>query len=258
MENKQLYSHLDRLALQTWPAKITWELGSWLLRASDGVTKRANSVWTADGSLSWEADLVRMEEIESFYSSQGLPARFHLSDASPEGLDAWLEARGYAKEVPCDMMIAAASEVIDHTIDRRNEQFRAEIVSTHKSGWLSDFIRLEGYSEELISFYDQLFSRIKPNAGYLRIMDGSECVAAGASVVQDGWAGFTSVIVHPQRRGLGLGQRIVHELAIWSKQQNAERLYLQVISDNEPAVKLYRKAGYERLFGYHYRSKALS
>ncbi|CAM3105735.1 Putative acetyltransferase [Bacillus spizizenii] len=59
-------------------------MGQWLLRANFGVTKRANSVWTSADTP--EGDF--QQEAEHFYKGLGLPVCFHISNASPKGLDA--------------------------------------------------------------------------------------------------------------------------------------------------------------------------
>jgi ribosomal protein S18 acetylase RimI-like enzyme len=45
----------------------------------------------------------------------------------------------------------------------------------------------------------------------------------------------------------------VRELALWGRQNGAGGLYLQVMPDNTPAVALYEKLGFTRLYNYHYR-----
>ncbi|CAG7648372.1 GNAT family N-acetyltransferase [Paenibacillus allorhizosphaerae] len=255
MHDKSFYSFIDRLGLGTWPAQETELCGSWLLRASEGVTKRANSVWTGDGSGIWNPADMRREQVERFYKSRELPVRYHISDASPDGLDAWLDSQGYVIEVPCLIMTADAAEMAKLAYRTGSERFRAEILPAPDEDWMQSFIALEGHKPELLSFYRRLFDRITLPSGFVKIKDEADVVAVGTSVVENGWAGFTNVVVHPERRGLGIGKRLVRELAAWSGRQGAERLYLQVIADNEPAVRLYRSAGFTDSFTYHYRTK---
>lgn len=80
---------IERLAAASWPSYIQNSMGQWLLRANFGVTKRANSVWTSAEMP--EGDF--QQEAEYFYKSLGLPVCFHISNASPKGLDAALGQR---------------------------------------------------------------------------------------------------------------------------------------------------------------------
>jgi ribosomal protein S18 acetylase RimI-like enzyme len=84
------------------------------------------------------------------------------------------------------------------------------------------------------------------------LYSGNVAVAVGTSVVENGWAGFINLVVHPLYRGRGIGIELVHQLTVWSAAQGATGLYLQVVNDNEPACRLYRKAGFAPFYAYHY------
>ncbi len=88
---------IEQLAAASWPSYIQKNMGQWLLRANFGVTKRANSVWTSADTP--EGDF--QQEAEHFYKSLGLPVCFHISNASPKGLDAVLADSGYEKADEC-------------------------------------------------------------------------------------------------------------------------------------------------------------
>jgi RimJ/RimL family protein N-acetyltransferase len=57
----------------------------------------------------------------------------------------------------------------------------------------------------------------------------------------------------PDLRGRGIGTTILTAGATWAAEQNAHRLYLQVETTNEPALRLYARAGFTRAYGYHFR-----
>ena len=108
--NGNFENHLtiEHMASHTWPAEYTSQLANWLIRASQGVTKRGNSV-LAIGPFPEET--AWMHKIEQFYKERGLPTLFHVSSASPEGLDEQLEQAGYIKDAPCLLMSACSQEV---------------------------------------------------------------------------------------------------------------------------------------------------
>ncbi|ALS22505.1 GNAT family N-acetyltransferase [Paenibacillus naphthalenovorans] len=252
------FSYIESLALRTWPAETEEYHNGWFFRASGGITRRANSIWTSDGTGPWQLDDARPKMAEAFYRKHLLPLRYHISDASPAGLDAWLERQGYAKETPCSVMIADTDEVCERTEASRNTKIKTVVQHRHDPAWVEHFIHMEGFKSEAAGFYDGLFHRVKPDKGFVSLIDGERCVGAGMAVAEDGWAGFVNVVIHPQERGCGLGKLLLHELAQWSRDHGASRLYLQVMNDNAPAIRLYSSTGYKRLYGFHYRTQTSS
>jgi ribosomal protein S18 acetylase RimI-like enzyme len=48
--------------------------------------------------------------------------------------------------------------------------------------------------------------------------------------------------------------RVLGALAGWAARCDATQLYLQVSRDNEAALRLYERAGFTEVCGYHYRT----
>jgi len=72
-------------------------------------------------------------------------------------------------------------------------------------------------------------------------------------VLQDGWLGIFDVVVDPDKRRRGHGERLMRGLLAWGCEAGAERAYLQVMLTNAPALALYRKLGFEEAYPYWYR-----
>lgn len=58
------------------------------------------------------------------------------------------------------------------------------------------------------------------------------------------WARIYSVVVHPARRGLGLGRRLVLAAEARARRAGCVGMSLEVRTDNLPAQRLYRALGY--------------
>ena len=56
-----------------------------------------------------------------------------------------------------------------------------------------------------------------------------------------------------RRRGIALA--LVRELGAWAKSLGDRDIFLQVMSENDGAKSLYRMAGFEFAYRYHYRVK---
>jgi ribosomal-protein-alanine N-acetyltransferase len=74
--------------------------------------------------------------------------------------------------------------------------------------------------------------------------DGSMIGVATFSRVAE-MADLNRVIVHPGHRGRGIGASLVRAGIDWASAVGAHRMLLEVRPDNEPAVALYRRLGFE-------------
>lgn len=255
---RDFFEILDRIAANTWPAEASTMVDHWLLRASQGITKRANSVFAIG---SYPKDENWLSRVEQFYHSHGLPAIFHISNASPEQLDSLLQAQGYELDTPCYMMTAESSQVAAYALERIQKQYPSSssldvvISQTVTKEWLDGFLFLEKYPEERRSFYQGLCERMPSPKAFITLKDQGQIVALGTAIVEGEWAGFVNVIVHEEHRGKGYGYAILHALTEWSISQGAAQQYLQVIASNVPAVSLYEKLSYQTKYAYHYRVK---
>ena len=63
------------------------------------------------------------------------------------------------------------------------------------------------------------------------------------------------VIVDEAYRGRGYGRRVCEALLSEAIQRGAHTAYLQVVQNNQPAICLYKKLGYKKLYSYWYRVK---
>ncbi|MBD0380435.1 GNAT family N-acetyltransferase [Paenibacillus sedimenti] len=254
--NRTHFVEMDEIAARTWPAESTDALDNWLLRESQGVTKRANSV-LAIGE--YPKDPAWPQKAEKYYKERGLPSIFHVSGASPDGLDKFLADNGYIADTPCLFMTANSQEVREKALQAALLKGPASVdtVWTQQAdaAWIEAFLQLEQFPETRLSFYTGLFERMPEPKGFVRLLQDGETVAAATAILEDGWAGFVNVVVSEACRGQGLGYSLMHALTAWSLEQGATKQYLQVIADNKPAVNLYEKLGYQALYGYHYRIK---
>jgi len=241
---------VEELAANAWAPYTVQTLGEWRLRAAFGVTKRANSAWTA-GNV---PDGPWLAAVEEFYERRGLAPCFYVCDATPAGVDDALEAAGYEVLFPCYMMKGAVEDVL--AAAPPDDRFEARLEPEADDRWIADFLRLEGFETARTSAYAHIFRAIGPKKTFLRLADrDGALVALATGVTERGFAGISNVIVAPEHRRRGAGAQTLRAIAAWAKEQGAERLWLQVLAENAPAIALYRKLGFEKLSRNHYRLK---
>jgi ribosomal protein S18 acetylase RimI-like enzyme len=242
---------LDQLAANAWPAQVQQACEGWRLRASGGVTRRANSVLT-NGPVPTYAHW--LEYVEKFYARRGLPPRFQISDASPEGLDEFLETQGYRAEAHSMVQTARAQTVVDTA--RIVPGLHVVVSAALEEAWLEAYITLDGAEESKKETYRAIFSAIGPPVCFARVLtEDARASAVALGVTERGWTGLFGIATHPEFRGRGIATHLVRVLSQWSLLSGAPNLYVQVMQTNAGAIRTYERLGFSRLYDYHYRTK---
>ncbi|HZG83443.1 GNAT family N-acetyltransferase [Paenibacillus sp.] len=239
---------VEELAANAWAPFVVQAYGAWRLRATFGITKRANSAWTV-GPLpggDWRGN------VESFYRRRGLAPCFYISDATPSGVTSALAEAGYEPLYPGYFMIGSVRETLERTA--ADDRFAPVYAENADDRWIADFIRLEGFEPARAPAYAHIFGAIGPVRTFLRLVDADGAlVGLATGVAERGWVGVSNVIVAPDRRRQGVAAQLLRALAAWAEREGASRLWLQVVESNEPAIALYRKVGFDILSRFHYR-----
>jgi len=242
---------VERRAVDGWPPVEQAALGDWLLRASGGFSARANSALAVgDPGLSWSESVA---EVTAFYSARDLLPRAQVvagSDAEA-GLRAlgWRSSPGY--DVPVTFLLAGVPAV------RRRlgrHEVRVELADRLTTAWLADDERarrmLEPARAVLEGPEEVVFASV--------VEDGAVVAKGRASLSHraDVWVGVTDVRVAPTHRRRGLAGAVMGALLGWAAERGATAAYLQVRTDNEPALALYDRLGFIEHHRYWYLSPA--
>ena len=234
---------LEEIGARTWPARKAEWLGGWLLSIDRGLTRRANSVlplgWSGDRPV---AD--HIDEAERCYRADGLAPCFKITrSAQPDDLDAVLDRRGYAME--------GHSLVLTADCTYREDADGPEIILSADAtpAWLGCHWQDHNDDDRWIEIVRRISG---PRAFALARLDGGPAGTALASI-EDGWACITAVHTVPAFRRRGVARALVGALAAWARRQ-CGGLFLQVESDNEPALRLYAASGFQPAYRYHYRT----
>jgi GNAT superfamily N-acetyltransferase len=234
---------LETCAFNAWPAQHTLFHEGWVLRLTDGYTKRANSANAWQPTAPLEAVL---PYVESLYHRHGLPTVFRLSPLAGEATDQALEAAGYALVNPTYVMTLELDELV---IEKTTVRIEAVLSPT----WSAGFAALHGLCSTNRHKHDLILRGIAWPVAYATVYEKDEPVAYGLAVAEGGWVGVFDLIVHPSLRGQGIGRQLINALLAWGQQQGARCAYLQVTGANLPALGLYESLGFRTQYGYHYR-----
>jgi ribosomal protein S18 acetylase RimI-like enzyme len=213
---------LEHAAALAWPGLEQHWVDGWFLRAAHGHTSRANSAVPLEIS----AILADLPEIVAWYHRRNLPA--------------WLALPERLLRVPAEGVKQNRVMVCDKLA--RSPGSEVTFLDVPDAAWLS------------------AYERDVPVEVLTAVVDGEVTFAsvAGATVgrgavttAPDGtrWLGISSVRVADARRRRGHARAVCEALLNWGAEHGATRCYVQVLTDNSPAISLYESLG----FGLHHR-----
>jgi len=243
-----LSKRIEKAALNAWPALHQMVYDGWMLRFSNGYTKRANSV-----NPLFESTIDVGEKIalcEAVYTAQGLRPTFRLTPfASPPNLDLVLEARGY-QTLDRTLVMALDMETC-RDLPAPPGSLRRESVET----WMPLFCQLKGARLETHQTHQAILQAIPAETYPASRQDRTgRTVACGLGVLEGEFVGLFDLFTLPQARNQGHSTQLVLELLAWARRQKAHYAYLQVVEDNAPARRVYEdKIGFREIYRYWYR-----
>ena len=85
-----------------------------------------------------------------------------------------------------------------------------------------------------------------------RMPQGTTPIALARLGIGAGWAGLGAVWTDPAYRGRGLAARLTAALAAHLRQEDIALIHLQVEHDNDTAIRLYRRLGFDVHSSYAY------
>ena len=226
---------LERLAADAWPALEQVEVHGWRLRASAGVTRRANSALPL-------SDALPVDDVVAFYRSRALPPVVQVSDDETDGA---LAALGWQRDIDVEVM---TGPVTDGTSS-------ADVAEEPDEDWLECLWDVDARGgEEQLEVVRRMLAGISAPAGYASVRRGGRTLAVGRGVAQEGHLGVFSMAVRPEARRRGLGRDVLQALRDWAFGHGARTAYLQVFDGNAPARALYASEAFRPAYRYHYRT----
>ncbi|MEZ4669566.1 MAG: GNAT family N-acetyltransferase [Anaerolineae bacterium] len=239
--------HLEELSLNALPALQTCYYDGWIMRFADGYTKRANSV-----NPLYDTRLDVAEKVaycESMYAVRKQPTVFKMTPFSqPGSLDEYLARHDYRKET------GASVQVVDlDNLARAEGGARVTLSTSASEVWLSSYFRLNNLQERYLPTMRTILNNVAPQKCLAAVFEDGTIAAQGLAVLDQNYLGLFDIVTEPNLRQRGFGYQLLLYLLNWGKANGAEYAYLQVMPNNEPALRLYEKLGFNEVYQYWYR-----
>jgi N-acetylglutamate synthase len=246
MTSANLAWRVEETCLNAWPALRQVLLDGWVLRFSEGLTRRANSVNPFRGPRETGDGLIAA--CEALYQRRGLPTIFRLPSIIDPDLDQRLEGLGYGRE---GESCVRYGELI--AVEMASDP-DVQLLSRPTREWFAAMVALQNNNPEQRRTYRRIVGAIAIPSVFAALAIDGEFVALAYGAIHDRLLCYESVITNPRRQRRGYARRVIASLAAWAKDQGAEGACLQVEAHNTAALALYDVVGLKtELYRYHYR-----
>ncbi len=242
---------IEVIAARAWPAAHIKQYGGWMLRATEGITRRANSVLplqNPDSSNLREA----LQQVQQFYENFKLPIRFQLTSVSqPANLDSYLESLGLVIEMRVKVLIGVLSET-----SLEEPEVGIVVFGSPWKDWYATYRKAAGFDNKTMAVRQGIIERITTDKACAAAIIDNQIVGVGMGVLDGEWLGLFSLVTDEKYRRRKVARSITQSLISWGIGRGATQSYLQVEEDNGPAQQLYYSLGFENAYNYWYRVKA--
>lgn len=183
-----------------------------------------------------------------------MPAIFRLTPLAPAELDGRLAALGYGLGDDVEVRVRPLAE-LPASPPRPPEAKVVRVEAVGLERWLDVFTALSGAAESTRGAHRRVLASV-PGVRRLLVLAADERpVACGMSVFEGGLLGLFDLVTAPDSRGRGFGSELLRRALRWGQRAGAREAYLQVLNRNAVALRLYERAGFTKLYSYHYREK---
>lgn len=238
---------LEELSMNAWPSLQTKLYDGWVLRFSDGYTRRANCI-----SPMYESTMNLNEKIdfcETQYVSRSLPTLFKLVDENYHRvIDAILEERGYVQINETSMKLFDLTQYIAPDVTN------VTIYLKSNNDWLKAFFSCSNILDKTTQLVaKKILNNILGPVIYVAKEIDSKIVGCAYGAIEGEYIGIFDVVVHKDFRGNGYGRDLINGILGTALHMNVTNAYLQVTVGNTSAEKLYEKIGFREVYRYWYR-----
>ena len=248
----------EKLSFNTHPCLEEEVYDGWLLRFSEGYTKRANSVNVIEESTIVYEDKIKY--CEEKYAEHNLPTVFKIAPMALD-LDEILDKRGYLAVDKTNVMVAdfvkQAKEATKGNSGKFVEMGEASVVVEEKmtEAWQYYYFTFNKVSLTSVPTAKKIQAKITNPVLCATVYVDKKAVACGLGVLEQWHVGLLDIVVKEEYRGCGLGKVLCQAILEKAKEKGATTGYLQVVDSNTAAKKLYKNLGFEDVYSYWYRVK---
>lgn len=239
---------IEEISLNAWPSLQQILYDGWILRFANGHTKRANSVNPL--YMGTKDVYEKIKRCEHIYIDKNLQPVFRITPlASPENLDEILAHSGFEKKDVSSVQVMDLESVTPQAAGS------IQLWTEFSQDWLDSFVHVGGVTIESQKSLTGMLRNIASKKCFAVLLKENQVVSCGLGVMEKQYIGLFEIITAKTERRKGFGEELILNLLAWGKQNGAKKAYLQVVMNNQPALNLYSKLGFQEVYQYFYRIK---
>jgi ribosomal protein S18 acetylase RimI-like enzyme len=237
---------IEELSMNAWPSIQTVVYDGWIIRLSNGYTKRANSI-----NPIYPSKINREEKIQyckRLYTKYNLPTVYKLVECDEHKIiDRELETLKY------EIVDITSVQICDDVRISEKNYAGINVNVDFNEKWINGFIECNNIKVECINTMKMMLKNITGNKIVVYKELNEEIAGCGYGVIENEYVGLFDIVVKENKRGNGYGKEIVESILSEAGKAGIKKSYLQVVNNNEAAKNLYKKTGYREKYKYWYR-----
>lgn len=246
--DKHLIKSIEDMSLNAWPSHQIQFYDGWLLRFSYFYTHRTNCVeQMGQSNIPLDDKIIYCEQE---YRKWGTPSVFKISPLVDADFDNRLWKRGYEIQHSTDCMVADLSS----PIPIKNPNLTVDINNIISDTWIQALFTLKNTTNIMHrSVVPSMYHAIPKQTLCASITLDGKIAATGLGILDRDYIGIYAIHVHPDFRRCHVASTLCATLLNEGLKRGARHAYLQVVSDNDPAIRLYTSLGFHYVYTYWFR-----
>ncbi|MGI9401711.1 MAG: GNAT family N-acetyltransferase, partial [Rhizobiaceae bacterium] len=241
---------MEAVSFRSFPSTVIHYDGTWAIRLTAGhPAKRLNSVNPLDPRDNTNLEK-RLELAKRRFEGYGRELVFRQTPLAPKQLDTLFDSLGWESFDQSLVMAASIGEM-----DLAGAVDRLPLADTGR--WVDCFLKLSGEPAEQKPGMVEVISVTRPKVGlFIEETQSGEILGSVRCVVDGDLAGLFEIEANRNFRRKGHATRLVLSALKWAVSQGARISWLQVVAENNAAIGLYGKLGFQQIYTYSYRRQA--
>ncbi|MEM7463057.1 MAG: GNAT family N-acetyltransferase [Pseudomonadota bacterium] len=238
---------MEAVSFRSFPSTVIHYDGTWAIRLTAGhPAKRLNSVNPLDPRDISDLEK-RLELARRRFESYGRELVFRQTPLAPRQLDELLDVAKWERFDDSLVMAASIEEMdLSGAVDR--------VPLADIGRWVDCFLNLSGEPQDRKPGMVEVLSVTQPKVGlFVEEKSTGEVLGSVRCVVDGDLAGLFEIETNPKFRRKGHASKLMKSALKWAVSQGARISWLQVVANNEPAISLYEKFGFQQIYTYSYR-----